>query len=345
MSNTDIIVYGIGGAGINVSNSIKSYLESLDENFSNFIFETIDTTIKTVQSYPELLDNFWKIESTRVSADQLDGLAGERKDKVVAVEIQKSMQRYIDTIKNGTDKNKYHVVIFSGSGGTGSVAGSLLIKEMLLKEFTVLPIIISDSSTYLKANNTINTIVGLNSISKSTKTALPIGYFINNLKSNTTPISENTVNKDIQKMLELLAMFTSGTVKDIDNKDMNNFLIPSRYSTFEVAPGLYRLSAKIKKVDDKNTILIRTVLSPSVKDVNISVPLLDNKTGIVNDGHINHIGDDIFPIFLTIEKGTINKTVESLQTVLKELESLKNIDSDVLDSLSDSNEDDTGLCL
>jgi len=345
MSNTDIIVYGIGGAGINVSNDIKSYLESLDENFSNFMFKTIDTTIKTVQSYPELEKDFWKIESTLVSADQLDGLAGERKDQIVAGEIQKSMQCYIDTIKNGTDKNKYHVVIFSGSGGTGSVAGSLLIREMLLKGFTVLPIIISDSSTYLKANNTINTIIGLNKIAKFTKTALPIGYFINNLKSNTTPVSENTVNKDIQKMLELLAMFTSGTVKDMDNKDMNNFLIPSRYKTFEIDPGLYRLSAKIKKVDDKNTILIRTVLSPNITEVDISVPLLDNKTGYVNDNHIDHIGEDVFPIFLTIEKGTINKTVESLQIVLKELENLKNIESDTLDALSDSMEDDTGLCL
>ena len=343
--NSEIIIYGLGGAGINTSAFIKTYLEELDENFSDYTFNTIDTTVKTVQNYPELMDNFYKINSTLVSADQLDGLAGERKDIIVVKEIEKSIKKYIDTINNGTDKHKYHVVLFSGSGGTGSVASSLLIREMLSKGYTVLPIIISDSSTYLKTNNTINTIIGLNGIAKRTNTALPIGYFINNLKGITTPNSERVVNKDIQKMLELLGMFTSGRVKDMDNQDMSNFLIPSRYKTFEVDAGLYRLSAKIQKVADKNTILVRTVITDKTKDVDISVPLLDNKIGTVNKGHISHIGEDIFPIFLTIEKNTISKTVESLHGTLKELENLKVTNSDALNALSDSIEDDTGLIL
>lgn len=342
---SEIVIHAAGGAGINVVADICGRLNELGDMFSEYTYNLLDTTVKTIQCYPDLKDRFFKIESTLLSQGELDGMAGERKSPLIVQEIHKAVKVYMDGIKKGDATNKYHVVIASASGGSGSIASTLLIKEMLGKGYTVIPVLVSDSSTLLKVTNTINTIVGLNKIAVSTGVALPIGYFVNNLKGITTPVSEKKVNNDIEKMLTLLGMFTSGTVIDMDNQDMNNFLIPSRYKSFEVKPGLYRLSAKVGVVDDQNTMLVRTIITSNTTDINIAVPLLDNKVGKCLPEHLEILGDDIFPIFMTIEKNTISNTVGGLQKVLEDFESIRVTNSDALDMLSSSIDDDSGLVL
>jgi len=344
-----INIYGCGGAGINILANISKDLLSLGEEFSSINLFTIDTTDRTIQRYPELKDNFYKIESTLASQSEIDGAAGERKNKVLVGEIRKSIKVYIDEKMSNPAKDIYNIVVFSASGGSGSTIAPLLINEMLKSsgDYNTIPICIGDTSNLLYTNNTINTIAGLNNIANGNKEALPLSYFDNNFDGLTTPDSEKKVNRDVFKLITILALFTSGKVTDIDHQDMGNFLAPSKYKTFNISPGIYRLTVKLGKLIDPNILLARSIIDPNEGTLEIEVPLIHNKVGKAKDEHLNSIpiNNFKFPVYLTLEKNVINETVIELQKRHEELEGLKKVDNSAINALSDSFEDDDGLIL
>lgn len=335
-----LILYGIGGGGINTLSAIHKELMNLGEGFAEVELRTLDTTTKTIDKHPELTDTFYKIDSQRVSTDALDGLAGERKNREAVLDIQNALKQYMDTKIGPNKKNEYHTLIFTGSGGSGSVTASILISLLRQKDYNTLPIVIGDEANLLYVTNTINTLVGLNNIAKKTGTALPIVYFNNSINGITNYKYENETNSNVEKFLSIFSMAVSGDVQDIDQQDMSNFLHPTRYKSFQVEPGLYTMGVKIKELNDYNTIIARTIVIPENKNYKIEVPLLHNKVGIANLNHIEIFGDKAFPCYLTFKKNEINTIVEKLQERHKNLEEIKQVKSSTLDKLSDAIEDD-----
>jgi len=340
-----MILYGIGGAGINIVSDIKNDLMNLGEGFSDISVRTIDTTDKTVKKYDDLADTFYKVESNKVSTNGLDGMAGERKNLDAVKSIQTSMKKYLDEVVGENKKNEYHILISSASGGSGSLINSILLSMLRQHDYNVLPVIVGDESTLLNITNTINTIVGFNNIARKTNSALGVFYISNSINGVTTPKYEKEVNLDIKRYLSVVSMFVSGDVQDIDQQDMNNFFIPSRYKSFDVEPGIYRLGTKVSKMDDGNAIIVRTAIIKG-KDFTIDLPLLHNKVGTVMDTHIDVFGNKSFPVFLTLKKNEFNTVVETLQEDYKKLEAIKNTKSSTLEKLSDSVDDEEfGLVL
>jgi hypothetical protein len=251
----------------------------------------------------------------------------------------------MDEVVKANNKNDYHVVIFSASGGSGSVIGSILVSLMLKQNYNVIPVVVGDESSLLNIKNTINTIVGLNKIAKQNKAAIGVVLFNNSIDGITTPKYEKEVNRSIKAWLSVLSMFVSGTMRDIDQQDMNNFIMPTRYKSFEVSPGIYKLGSTVGIVDDPNTILVRTAITDKNKNYEINVPVLHNKVGTADENHIEVFGEESFPLYLTLRKEEIAKDVEKLQKTHDKLEKLKHVESSILDTLEDSLEDDSGLVL
>jgi len=337
-----MIIHACGGAGINITADIIEELRTLGSSFSEVEVNSLDTTDKTVSKYSSLTESFLKVTSKRFSKEALDGMSGERKDVGLVKDIEENIKPYVDSIK--PNKNEYHVIINSASGGSGSIIGSLLFKYMRAKDLTTIPVVVGDESNLLAVTNTINTLVGLNKLAKLTNTAQGIVYFSNSIQGSTSPKSEKEVNRNILRYLSLVSMFISGTMQDIDHQDMNNFFIPTRYKSFTVEPGIYKLGTKIGILDDYNAILARTALLPSIKDYKIEVPLLHNKVGVITEEHKEIFGDKVFPLYLTFKKNELNTDLENLSYRHKELEKLKVTQSSTFDQLEDSLEDD-GLVL
>lgn len=342
-----IYLYGCGGMGINGVSKMREHLINLPEDFAEVELRTLDTTSKTVQHHPDLRESFFKIESTLISDNELDGMGSERKNPKIIKEISKNIKSYMDSVVKEDKKNEYHILLFSSSGSSGNLIATLLLKEMLEQDFTAFPIVVADSSNLLYTNNTINTIAGLNSIAKRAGTSLPIAYFDNNYNGTTTPKSENSVNSDIERLLSVITLYTSGSIRDIDHQDMRNFFIPSRYDSITIDPGLYQLTASTGSLKDSNAILARTLLKSKDDDLEISVPLTHNKTGYVSEGQIEKfpLGSDIYPLFLTFNKNVINDKAAYLQERYNQLENLKVVNTTAIDGLTDSSEDDFGLIL
>jgi hypothetical protein len=194
---------------------------------------------------------------------------------------------------------------------------------MLLKDYNVLAVPVVDESTLLNVTNSINTLVGLNKIAKQRSAALSLLVLNNSISGVTTPKYEKEVNATIKTWLSLFSMFTSGYMRDIDHQDMSNFIIPTRYKTFSVAPGIYMLGSKTGVVDDPNTILVRTAVTDKNNVYDISVPVLHNKVGYPSNEHVDVFTEKAFPVYITLRKNVINDIVVNLQKRHEELEKKK----------------------
>jgi len=331
----------VGGCGTNVVASIYPRLKELGEGFSDVTCSFIDSTEKTIQAYPEYEDRFFKITSSSASSKGLDGTGGERKSKENIAHMNKSVREFLD---NGVSKNlnDYYVIVSSGSGGTGSSAGVLLLKAMLEQDYTVITVTVGDSSSYLALNNTINTITSIQGVALKSKKAVSNIYYSNTIGGVTSPKTEAEVNEKIFKMLSVISMFISGSIQNIDHQDMINFFRPDKYQSFRTAPGIYSLGVAVGELVDESVILVRTIISEDTKDINMTITPQQSKTGTITT---NYDRFGTYPLFLTQRRGVLNAEVAYLKEELERIEAIKNAKYDSFDALDDAELDEFGMAL
>lgn len=333
---------GCGGAGTNIAIDVYNRLKNLEKNCSNVTLRLLDTTDKTIQAHADYKSVFTKIVSKRLTINKIDGTGSERKDPALVKDIQENIKSFMDTgLPNNI--NDYYIIISSASGGSGSLINPLLTKTMLEMDYTVLNVMVGDSSNYLNLNNTINTMVGMNAIAKQAKACIPYIFYNNTVDNVTTVKSEKVNNDKIYKLLALISLYSSGSNKNLDHEDMRKFYNPNRYKTFNIQPGIYTLGVAEGKLTDEKTLLARTLITDKDEDVDIEVRLLHNKVGTVNKE--NETTLSVYPNYLLFRKGVINNIVKDFKDELKVLESLKKTKSDDFNSLDDAIDDDSGLIL
>jgi len=160
----------------------------------------------------------------------------ERKTNVTA--IMKSVEGYLDHNSYlGEVTGEYHVVVFSASGGSGSVIAPLLMANLRTRNIPTIAVTVGDSSNGLSCKNTLNTLATLDHMAKRMAKKPFSIYYLNNfaVDTNTAAARELTVNESIYNALSVFSLFLSGDNEDIDTKDMVNFLSPDNYSTITIA--------------------------------------------------------------------------------------------------------------
>ena len=341
LSTGKMVLVGCGGAGINVVADVAPQLKELKE-YSNIETRFIDTTEKTIQSHVSHIDEFYRITSDRLTEAELDGAAGERKNQQLAADIDIAAKKFLDQ-ELVNSKGTYFVLVSSASGGSGSIIAPLLLRAMQAKGFSAIVVTIGDSSNLLSLNNTINTLTSLQAVSRANKTAQSIIYYNNTVNGVTTPRTEKDINNKIFKMLSIISVFVSGVVKDLDHQDMINFFTPTNYKTFKTAPGIYNLGVAKGELDDKNTLLARTILKEGEENLVVKTPLQHNKVGII-PAELSDIFDG-YPVFLLFRKGVIGQEIGYLKEEYENLEKLKNVKYEEFDGLDDGFDDASGLVL
>lgn len=328
-------ILGLGGMGINVVHSVISKVPT-GEDFADYDITLMDTTEATISNYPSLQNNFIKINPTKNKNKELDGLSGERKNKLVVEDIRHNVEEHVDKLT--INKNDYYVLLFSSSGGSGNIIGSILTKELLKKNANVLVITTIDSSNYLVTHNSIKTLESLDMLSRSLNKPLLLSIFSNNARDSiSTPDSERRVNTDILKLLAILSMYVSGSTHDLDHQDMSNFFNPSNYKTFRIEPGLYHLDIAMNDITRRDDVLLsRTLLAINREDIKLPRNILHNKTGYATKEHIEKFGENNFPMYLLYVK---NKPAE-IHSLLKEDLNRLEVTNRTTSLVSDENDDD-----
>jgi hypothetical protein len=149
------------------------------------------------------------------------------------VDIIKS---HIGQLYANSEPEDAHIVLFSMSGGSGSVIGPLGLKDM--KEVhgkAVIAIGIADTRCQLDATNSMMTLKTLESIASMADIYIPTMLFTNTGNGATRA----DVDAVIEKRLDLLTRILTSEVKELDKKDRLHFLMPEK--TVGVGGGIFGL--------------------------------------------------------------------------------------------------------
>lgn len=341
-----IIIEYCGGAGINVAKAINSSLANLGDGFCEIKHHYLDTSINNIDGLNS--DDLWKVTSDNFKNSDIAGSGGERRTN--ASDIVSSVMLFLDSNKYLSEEvGTFHVVVFSGAGGTGSVLGPVVMSKLRERDIPAIAIMVGDSGNGLSCKNTLNTIATLDKMSKSaTKKPFAMLYYNNSAVGNGGIVSrEAAVNREIFASLSILSAFLSGDNEDIDTKDMVNFIAPDKYETITINPSLYQINIYREGVieDSPNVInIMGRTLSKSDDTPDMSLTLLQHKYGCITSENALDKLSNVTPIHLVLTGNALVDEHTKLTKTVAEYEAI--MDSIQTKSLAGTNdEDDAGLVL
>ena len=137
-----------------------------------------------------------------------------------------------------------YVLIFSSSGGTGSVVGPLLARELMRQDQTFVCVTLGEATTTKFLNNTIDTLKSLENISLNQQKPIVMSYF-----QNIPGVPQRNVDEEVQFVLQSLAALVCQHNEDLDESDIHNWLnynnilpLPPQLSTLAISDDRRRAS-------------------------------------------------------------------------------------------------------
>jgi len=214
-----IRVYACGGGGINIGKEYLSFHEGHSADIANFEVAFIDTSDSNLDD--RLVENTWLFKD-------LDGSGKIRNsnDKIIAKAVPDILRKF-----KPADLN---IVIFTASGGTGSVAGPLLVKQLLEDGHTTVGIVTGSYESIKTAENTIGTMKTLDAISRAVDKPVVIQFGMNR-----PTVPRSAIDKEAHLMIASLAMLCSRRNHGLDTADIKSFFQFNRST--DVAAQLARI--------------------------------------------------------------------------------------------------------
>jgi hypothetical protein len=291
-----------------------------------------------------MANEFHLVKNSGHSGAVINGSGGERKTN--AKEIIGSVKEFLDN--DGISEKVtgvYHLVVFSAAGGSGSVIGPMIIKNLLERRIPVIAVLVGDSSNGLSAINTLNTIATINNIAVGSDSALSVMY-INNKNFNTGSVmhAREAADKAIFNSLSALALFLNGMNTDLDSQDLLSIIDQTAYSTIQIKPGLYALSTFSKEVSLPQGVIPTVGRSLTIPGISpdVGINLLHHKTGTVIDVNASAIYKEQFPLhlvtaanFFVIEEQNLKSLTDEYQKMMDDI-SIKDITGTTASKADDS---------
>lgn len=209
MSKT-IRVYGAGGAGTNIATHfIGHQSKTLNAAIAPAVLDTSEANLRG----RDIKD---------IDTHLIEGLDGSGK---IRSENYDQIRRCIKQMLVDIPPEDFNVVVFSGSGGSGSVIGPLLIKELQERDIPVIGVVIGSYESMISAVNTKKTLQSLESIAEKTDKPTVICYQGN---EPNTPRSE--VDAGIHTLIGAISILASGNVREMDTRDIYNWVYFNKIS-------------------------------------------------------------------------------------------------------------------
>lgn len=197
-------LFACGGAGINIG---KKYGGNLPERIGSAKLMTcyIDTSRTNLHDVPDPENVF--------VLPELDGSGKVRKENHEAI------SQMIPRILKDYPAGDFNIVIFSASGGTGSVCGPLLIAELLTRGENAIAVVIGSEESVITSTNTFNTLKSLDHIAR-TKGIPVVMHYTNNDRG----VKRSDVDKNAMFVVSSLTVLASRQNKELDSMDVANWL-------------------------------------------------------------------------------------------------------------------------
>lgn len=230
-----------------------------------------------------------------------------------------------------------NIVLSSTTGGSGSVFGPLLAKELLAKGEVVVYIAIGSHESVITANNAIKTIKSLDNM--AAKAELPIVMSYHNNRNNS---NRRAVDAEIREVIAKLSILA---YKDHHALDTSDVLHWAHYTKVTDMPPQLALLEIVSSVESVREIAYPiSIASVSVGDTDIGSIGADYQTeGFFKEGHtVNNISE----LHYVISVNDVPSLVKMLEEEIRKLEEKREARPPVarITQKNDSAEDD-GLVL
>lgn len=199
MSKT-LRIYGCGGAGVNL---VSHYFGK-------------ESTAGTADLAPALVDTSRSnLKGRKIDEDAtylVEGLDGSGKIRSENYdEINKTIKQILVQIHPGD----FNLVVFSASGGSGSVLGPLLIRQLNEKQIPVIAIVVGTDESTIAAENTLKTIKSLELVAKNSDVPVVMSFHKNDLTGR-----RSDTDKAVWSVISCLSILSSGENMEMDYRDL-----------------------------------------------------------------------------------------------------------------------------
>lgn len=195
-----ISIYGCGGAGTNIARIFQTQPESV----TGARVAYLDTSLSNLNRENEEL------------AYLIEGVDGSGKKRDLNAD---SMRKNVSPALTKFPPGDFNIVIFSASGGTGSVFGPLIINSLLERGKPVVAAIIGDVDSAIAVKNTIKTLQTLSALSAKHETSIAVIY---SEMAHGAP--RRDVDEVIIKGIKALQQLASGMNAEMDTQDLLHWL-------------------------------------------------------------------------------------------------------------------------
>lgn len=214
-------IYGCGGAGINIASHYAAV--RAEPTSAEIQASFIDTSRSNLK--PNLDQNSIYI---------VPGLDGSGK---IRSENHEAIANVVKDILVRQKPGDFNVVIFSLSGGSGSVLGPLILSELQSRNLPVVGLVVGSDESVLTANNTLKTLKTLEAIAKKNDKPVVIAYAHNERGGR-----RNEVDTRLQSYVGCLAYLCSRRNEELDTKDIVHWIEFNRAPTCNVPAQLALLT-------------------------------------------------------------------------------------------------------
>lgn len=297
-----VILICLGGAGFNVGSRLEEHRNSNDKSFANLESIYVDTSRSNLNS---------TINPNHVYfIDGLDGSGKVRAEnhQIIAQHIPVILQRY------NIEEGDVVVVLHSLSGGSGSVAGPLMVSELLNRDIPTVAVTIGSADTKIEANNTLKTLKSYAAIVEMREKPLALSYLFNSIDKG----RDLADSMAVRSILALCALYSREN-EELDSKDLAHWLQFNKTTSFK--PQL----AALTLVEAGDTM-------PPLGNI-ISVATLakrGDRTALVNPpeyqtvGYLTEEADTNLrkraPLHFIISDGVLAAAAKQLQSVIDKFE-------------------------
>lgn len=234
-------IYGCGGAGINIASAFadgREYPASalIQASFLDTSRSNIKAMVAEDQIY--ILPNV--DGSGKIRSENHLSISGAIKDMLV--------------------KHKpadFNVVIFSASGGSGSVIGPLILKELISRGETAVAVVIGSSESQLTTKNTLNTLKSLEAICKQIHYPIVMHY-----QHNHRNLKRSEVDANLRFAVAALAILASRQNEGLDRQDLFNWVNYTRTTDLQPSVALLDVCLNNEEVNKvKNPVSIASLFA------------------------------------------------------------------------------------
>jgi hypothetical protein len=199
-----IMIFGCGGGGINICSKFAN-LPKNRPGFANVSTTLIDTSRSNLP-----------LDVDTNGSYILEGVDGSGK---IRKENHEQIAKEIPRILVKHQPGDFNIVAFTAAGGTGSVAGPLLVAELLERGHNVIAIVIGSEESVITKLNTENTLKSLDHISRTKDRPVVMHYTLND-----RTVKRSEVDREAVVVIAALTLLASRQNKELDTMDVTNFL-------------------------------------------------------------------------------------------------------------------------